>query len=261
MRLITRALFLGSRALQLASATLQTSAAATLSLAELRRDIVARWQTFNDQPFDVESGLTPWETEVADYLASPGRSVLIVGCGSGREVLAYIDRGCHVTGIDPAPRVLRIARELLAKRRLTADLIEGFVDETDVPGRFDVVLFGWWAYSQIPESHRRIRTLKRLAAQLNPGGRIALNFDILQRPRRVVVQGARIASVVAGSDWRVEPGDVVEWRHHGGEPFFGFSHAFVPAEIEKEAAAAGLRIVFRRDPPDAPAYIFERART
>ncbi len=257
MRYLTRLLFMAGRAFQLMSAVFLTSAEATLSLDELRGHIATRWQTFNDQPFDVDSGLTPWESEVADHLVKPGDAVLIAGCGTGREVIAYLQRGCVVTGIDPAPRVLGIARELLAERGLSATLIAGFVDEADVPGRFDAVLFGWWTYCQIPESARRIRTLQRLAAQLNPGGRIALNFDILLRPRDIVIRAAQIAGAVAGSDWRMEPGDVAEWRHHGGDPFFAYSHAFVPEEIEHEAAAAGLRITFRCDPPDAPAYILE----
>lgn len=257
MRLLTRALLFWGRAFQLASTTLHSSAAATLTLAELRNNVVTRWQTFNDQPYDVDSGLIPWETDVADHLVRPGDSALIIGCGSGREIVAYLARGCRVTGMDPAPRVLGIARTLLAERGLTAELIEGFVDEAEVPGRFDIVLFGWWCYCQIPESSRRIRTLRRLAANLEPGGRIALNFDMLLRPRPIVIQLARITGAIARSDWRLEPGDVVEWRHHGGAPFFGYSHAFVPEEIEQEAAAAGLRITYRRDPPNAPAYILE----
>ena len=261
MRPLTRTFFLGGRTLNLASTTMITAAAATLSLAELRQNILDRWQTFNDQPFDIDAGLTPWETDIADRLLRPGDSVLIAGCGSGREILAYLKRGCRVTGIDPASRVLGIARQLLAERGLTADLIEGFVDETAVPGPFDVVLFGWWAYCQIPEASRRIRTLTRLAAGLNPGGRIALNFDALPRPRAIVIQFGRIAGAIARSDWRLEPGDVVEWRHHGGAPFFGYSHAFVPEEIEQEAAAAGLKITYRRDPPDSPAYILEPTRS
>lgn len=259
MRLLTRAFFQSGRVFQLASSACHSAAAATLTLPEIRHNIVTRWQTFNITPAEVESGLLEWERDVADRLARPGAAVLIAGCGTGREVLAYLKLGCRVTGMDPARRALDIGRAMLAKHGLEVELIEGFIDETALSGEFDAVLFGWWTYCQIPERSRRVETLKRVAARLKPGGRIGLNFDILLRPRNAVIRLARAAGALAGSDWRLEPGDVVEWRHHGGDHFFGFSHAFVPAEIEDEAAAAGLQIVYRRDPPAHPVYVLEPA--
>lgn len=260
MRFLTRMFFDSARAIQLGSTLLHNCAGATLTLAELRADIHDRWQTFYDTTEDVLRGLRPWETDLADRLARPGASVLIVGCGSGREMLAYLQRGCRVTGIDPAPRVLDVARRVVAEHGFSADLIEGFVDEATIPGRYDAVLFGWGCYAQIPVGARRARTLQRLAAQLNEGGRMAIAYDVRLRPRAIVVSAARFAGALAGSDWRVEPGDKLEWRQFGsGAPFFGYEHSFVPEEIEREGAAAGLKITYRRDPPDAPVYVFERA--
>jgi SAM-dependent methyltransferase len=258
MNLFTRTLFLGGRLLHLGSNTLITSAGATLTLAGLRANIRARWETFNDSASAVEDGLYDWETRVADRLARPAASVLIAGCGSGRDVLPYLQRGCRVTGVDPAPRALALARQVIEAHGFSIDLIEGFIDDTVVPGRFDAAVFSWGCYSAIPESRRRINTLKRVASQLNPGGLISLNFERLPRPRAIVIEAARLAGRLAGSDWRLEPGDVVEWRHHGGDPFFAFTHAFKLDEIERETAAAGLRIVERQDPPDFPFYILER---
>jgi SAM-dependent methyltransferase len=258
MRFLTRMFFDSARALQLGSTLLHNCAGATLTLAELRADIHDRWQTFYDTTEDVLRGLRPWETALADRLAAPGASVLVVGCGSGREILGYLERGCRVTGIDPAERVLDVARRTVAEHGFSAELIQGFIDDAEVPGRYDVVLFGWGCYAQIPVGARRARTLTRLAAQLNPGGRIALAYDVQLRPRAIVVAAARLAGTLARSDWRVEPGDKLEWRQFGsGEPFFGYEHSFVPEEIEREAAAAGLRISYRCDPPDQPVYILE----
>jgi len=260
MRLLTRVFFDSARALQLGSTLLHNCAGATLTLVELRADIHDRWQTFYDTTEDVLRGLKPWEIDLADRLAKPGASVLIVGCGSGREILAYLERGCRVTGIDPAPRVLDVARKVVAEHGFSAEIIEGFIDEATLPGRYDVVLFGWGCYAQIPVASRRSRTLQRLAAQLNEGGQIAIAYDVRLRPRAIVVAAARVAGALAGSDWRVEPGDKLEWRQFGaGVPFFGYEHSFLPEEIEREAAAAGLTITFRRDPPDQPVYILNRS--
>ena len=93
-----------------------------------------------------------------------------------------------------------------------------------------------------------------------PGGRICLNFqaDIL-RPRAATYAAARLVGRLCGSDWRMENGDTVGWAMIDGRPYYGWGHAFVPEEIERESAAAGLRLIFRRDPPDDPVYVLTPA--
>jgi hypothetical protein len=48
------------------------------------------------------------------------------------------------------------------------------------------------------------------------------------------------------TDWRLEAGDLV--YSVGGGAFYSYCHDPQSGEIDKEAAAAGLRPVFRRDP-------------
>src|SRR5689334_10537672 len=56
---------------------------------------------------------------------APGERVVDVGCGTGNAALLAAERGARVTGVDPAVRLLGVAREQAAARGLVADFAEG----------------------------------------------------------------------------------------------------------------------------------------
>lgn len=260
MQLLTRAFFLGGRLTYLVSTVLHSCAANSLTLNNLRAGIREHWQRFANSEAEATEGLYAWEARIADERLRPGTSVLVAGCGSGREVLPFVERGCLVTGVDPASDALAVARRLLDARGLKAVLIDGFIDEIDLPDFFDAIWFGNTSYSLIPESARRVQTLRRLARQLNPDGFICLDHQSpLARPRPLVIRAARAAGALAGSDWRLEDGDLVGWKQRDGAAYYSYAHAFAADEIEREAALAGLRVVERLTPPDVAAYMLEPA--
>ena len=78
-----------------------------------------------------------------------GRSVLDVGCGSGRGSVALAERGATVVGIDVSSRMLEMARELARERKVDGHCT---FERVDVIGmgrerRFDhAVATGFWDY-------------------------------------------------------------------------------------------------------------------
>lgn len=255
---LARAFFHSGRFSYLASTVFHSAAANSLCLADLRAGIREHWQPFANTEAEATAGLFAWEERVASARLHPGASVLMAGCGSGREVFPLAERGCRVVGVDPATDALGVARTILAARGLQADLMDGFIDELVIPGRFDAIWFGNTSYSLIPEAARRVRTLRRFSGQLSPGGFICLDHQSpLARPRPLVIRAARAAGRLAGSDWRLEDGDLVGWKQQNGAAYYSYAHAFVPEEIEREASLAGLRIVERFNPPDVAAYVLE----
>ena len=71
----------------------------------------------------------------------PGERVLDLGCGTGNAALLAARAGATVTGLDPAPRLLDVARGRLAAERLDGTFVIG--DAHAVPfedGSFDAVL-------------------------------------------------------------------------------------------------------------------------
>ena len=89
--------------------------------------------SFYEKHSSHEARLLPWEADVVDRFVAPGADVLLIGSGSGRDLLALIERGCHVTGIDPSGPGLGVTERLLRARGLTASLIHGFFDDTPIP--------------------------------------------------------------------------------------------------------------------------------
>lgn len=258
MRIVARGFFLGGRCFQLAATIFHSCAAGSQSINELRTGIREYWQGFAGGRDEIASGFFDWERSVADRWVRPGAAVLLAGVGTGRDLFPFLERGCRVTGVDPATEALDIARRELTARGVSATLVAGFVEESAPADRFDVVWFSNASYSLIPEMSRRAALLKRLAAQLNPEGVICVSHQShLPRPRPVVIRAAQLVGALTRSDWRLEPGDLIGWKERDGRAFYSYAHAFVPGEIEREAALAGLRIADRVDGADQTAFVLQ----
>jgi len=220
-------------------------AVGTRQLADMRDDSRRTWQDFYASHPSHDSRLKPWESEVVERFVNPGADVLLVGCGSGRDLVPLAERHCKVTGIDPVAPSLDIARRMLGERGLSASLVEGFFEETPIAGTFDAVIFSYYCYSVMPESRRRVAMLQKAGALLKPGGHIVISLGSnTPYPRAFLVVVARLSGALWRSDWRVEPGDLV-WSNRQSRPSYSYTHAFGPGELEREAATAKLTIVFR----------------
>jgi 2-polyprenyl-3-methyl-5-hydroxy-6-metoxy-1,4-benzoquinol methylase len=90
-----------------------------------------------------------------------GKTVLDIGCGSGPYIAEALHRGAaHVTGIDPAPRMLELARERAAKQgkedRVT--LLEGYFPDVQPEERHDLaIVMGVLDY--VPEPAKMLRAI------------------------------------------------------------------------------------------------------
>jgi len=115
----------------------------------LRKDIYQRFDWVMERSGDV-TGL-----EVCD-----------IGCGSGRFVTEFVKRGAaHVTGVDVAPEMLRLSRELTTKDRTEdkCDFVLADVLNWQTTNTYDITIaIGFWDYIQDPpERLRLIRNLTR----------------------------------------------------------------------------------------------------
>ena len=101
-----------------------------------------------------------------------GERVVDVGCGSGNAALLAAERGARVTGVDPAARLLDVAREEAAARGLDADF--ALAEAAALPladGEADVVL-SVFGLIFAPDPQAAAAELDRVTA---PSGRIVLS--------------------------------------------------------------------------------------
>jgi ubiquinone/menaquinone biosynthesis C-methylase UbiE len=123
--------------------------------------VAARYDGLRDELADDALELLVREADLA------GRSVLDVGCGTGRTAAALTARfGCAVTGVDPSPEMLAVARE----RAAGADLRQGRAERLPVAdGAFERALLQTSVHLV-----DRARALPEVRRALRPGGRLAI---------------------------------------------------------------------------------------
>jgi SAM-dependent methyltransferase len=215
----------------------------TFRLADMRENIRQSWEDFHGAESPQAARLLPWEEVLVERFIPPGAQVLVIGCGGGRDLAALAERGCQVTGVEPSDSAISQAQRMLREQHVPATLVKGFFEDVPVPGAFDAVIFSYYCYAFIPVSRRRTDALRKAAALLKPGGYVLVSrASGTVRPRAALIRIARTVGALCGSDWRLEPGDVI-WENRRRRPSYSFTHAFAVGELEREAAAAGLTTV------------------
>lgn len=63
--------------------------AGCLKVSDFRSPSLARWDVYTDET----SGLVPWEENLYGSVIQPSDRVLLIGCGTGRDLLALRQRG------------------------------------------------------------------------------------------------------------------------------------------------------------------------
>jgi SAM-dependent methyltransferase len=99
--------------------------------------------------------------------AKDAGSVLDLGCGTGQLAAALADRR-SVTGVDPAPAILDIARRRSGGQRV--DWVEADARNVRLGRRFDLVLLTGHAFQVFLTPEDREAVLATIAAHLAPDG-------------------------------------------------------------------------------------------
>lgn len=222
----------------------QFAAAGVLRLEDFKADIAGYFEDYAGEPADIADGFNALEARIYRQFVAAGARVLVIGCGTGRDLLPFAAAGHQVVGIEPAGQAAARLQAGLQSRAVSAQVIRGFIEDVAIPGTFDAVIFSPHCYSYIPGSARRVEVLKKVRAHLNPGGRVIINF--LRRTSSWSTRGVRVATIVAalsGSDYRWEPHDVAHVFESPHGAALVFHHYFLPQEVHAEASRANLSLI------------------
>jgi SAM-dependent methyltransferase len=202
-----------------------------------------------------ETALLPEEEALIERHLAPGQRLLDVGCGAGREAIAFARAGLEVVGIDVAPAMIARARGRARAEGLAIEFAVGEPLTSPAAGAaFDAIYFSPGIYSHIPGRARRVRTLARLRDLLAPDGFIVVG-PVLAPPRPLLSR-ARLVDALrrigrgCGLRRLAEPGDHY-YRGHAlrrAPVSYRYLHRFRDkAEAEAELAEAGLVVTDRLD--------------
>jgi tRNA (cmo5U34)-methyltransferase len=135
---------------------------------------------------------------LAEYAAADAR-VLVLGAGGGLELkaLAQTHPGWSFDGVDPAPEMLKLARQTLGPLAMRVRLHEGLID--DAPeGPFDAATCLLTLHF-LPANERR-RTVQQIHHRLKPGAPfVAAHSSFPQSGRARALWLKRYAAFALGS--------------------------------------------------------------
>lgn len=211
--------------------------AGCLAVSDFRGPSLARWEAYTDDT----TGLLPWEEDLYGLVIRPSDRVLLIGCGTGRDLLALRQQGCDVTGLEQSATLAEQARTRLSRSGLTTAVIAMPVESFASDDVFDVVVFAPYTYSYILGTGSRVRILRRMCERLSPGGKVIITYAVLRPQSPLWILLARIGSVCARSDWWPEPGDRIH-SLDANRRALAFEHQFLPDELAHECGSAGLRV-------------------
>jgi SAM-dependent methyltransferase len=222
---ITRALAYGSAGL--------------LTRDQLGRAIAGRWSRWGLDERYALLGLFGWEEPFVRRFLKPDDRILVVGSGSGREVIALRRDGYHVEGLEPAAAAADLSRDIMKKAGVDARIRIGGIETVELDGHFDLFIFSWYCYSYIAHRPTRIAALRSARAHLAPGGRIILSYITGEPiPKRLPFSIGALVARATRAGWLPDKNDVLSFEPGG----LHFEHHFAPGEVEDEARAAGLRV-------------------
>jgi SAM-dependent methyltransferase len=209
---------------------------------DLRAASRFRWRDFGLSIDDFDLGLEQWERRLYGDFLRPSDRVLLIGCGTGRDLAGLLELGYDVTGLEQAPELVERARTHLARHGITAAVLEGDVEVVDFDRRYDAVIFSPGVYSCLHQSSSRVATLGRIRACLSDEGRILISYYGLMPHSPLSESLIQVSAWLARADWRLEHGDTFSRDHTVGR-VLRYAHLFGPGEVAHECAAAHLRVI------------------
>jgi ubiquinone/menaquinone biosynthesis C-methylase UbiE len=96
--------------------------------------------------------------EIGDW---SGRTMLDVGCGTGFHLPLWAESAAHVTGVEPHPPLVSLAKRR-TKRLRNVTVLKGMAESLPVPDASVDVVHARWAYFFGPGSEPGLRELDRV---------------------------------------------------------------------------------------------------
>lgn len=133
--------------------------------------LVARWWAEFNEPTPEEVGY------LARAIERYGQPALDLGCGNGRILLALLEAGLDVDGVDISPDMIDYARTAATQAGFSPHLTAQAMHELELPQRYRTV-FMVGAFGIGGDREHEREALGRAYRHLEPGGALLINHEL-----------------------------------------------------------------------------------
>ena len=112
------------------------------------------------------------------FLEASGTPALELACGSGRPLLELLELGYEVEGLDASRDMLELCRSRAAGRGLAPVLHHAEMQSFRLPRRYPSIFLAGASFTLLTSDVDAARTLERIHAHLEPGGRALIPLEI-----------------------------------------------------------------------------------
>jgi ubiquinone/menaquinone biosynthesis C-methylase UbiE len=96
-------------------------------------------------------------------------------CGTGLNLIPFLEAGADTDGLDASPFMLAVCREKCQAKGLNCMLYEQFLEQMALPRRYRFIFIPDRSYGHIYDRTLAAECLRRMHAQLLPGGWLVLD--------------------------------------------------------------------------------------
>jgi SAM-dependent methyltransferase len=179
--------------------------------------------------------------------------LLDIGCGAGREALAFSRLGYRVKAIDISQAMLDRAQASAREEKLSVEFEKISVTDLTLRDTFDYAFFSSGVYNGVPTKALRIASLRRVIHSVRPGGKVFIPVAAVRRnifTRGFFIDCLRLfLKMFFGEKIATEPGDVLisKISPASDSRIQIFHHFFHSArEINAELSACGYPVEYLR---------------
>jgi len=206
--------------------------------------IQSLWVAEDYDDYFALNALFQFDTVFLDRMLRQPCKLLDVGCGTGRHLVHFAEKGFDVTGVDLSDAMLRIVEEKLVAAQQSASLLKSdichiphLVDET-----FDAGICMFSTLGMVQGHKNRLACMHEVCRVLKPQGLFIFHcHNFLYRGLSVDTWREWISSYLL-TFRGYELGDKIIDEYRSIKDMY--LHTFRPAEIRRMVADAGFRLEY-----------------
>lgn len=135
------------------------------------------YRRLRSQGYDIgtdQSKIVGFYLEAWQRLGKPS-PLLEPMCGTGLNLIPFLEAGADIDGLDASPFMLDICRQKCEKLGMKSNLYEQFIEQMNLPRQYGFICIPGGSYGHVYDKTVAAEALRRMYAHLLPGGWLVLD--------------------------------------------------------------------------------------